>query len=707
MLAERLYGEARQAHILTTSREALRVEGEHVHLLAPLDYPTSAERLTAAEALTSSAVQLFMERAFAAGYTAELTDSDAPIVAGICSRLDGIAFAIELAASRVAAYGLQGTADLLSNRLKLLWQGRRSAPPRQQTLTAMLDWSYNLLSDRDRHVLARLSTFVGVFTLEAAQAVASDDHNDAMDVADAVASLINKSLIWIVPIDGRLYHRLLDPTLAYAAEKLRKTVEANAVARKHALYFEGWLLKDRGADVISVVPDMGNVRAALEWCFSALGDEAIGVRLAVASAPIFFGLSLLVECRRWCGQGLAALPDDAADDATRLALQATLAAASMFTLGNRDEIQKSLTDSLGLAEALGDDLHQMHLLAGLSIALTRTGDFKGAVAVGQRSLPIARRLGTPSAIAVGEWMLGVAHHLAGDQAAGQIHLERGLAEATGLDASQVNFFGYDHRIRALVALARCLWLGGFSDRAARTARLAIAEAVARNHPVDLCISMLYASTVFLWRSDLDEAEELIDRLMTHATRHSLGPYLTIGQALTGELAIARGEPAIGVPILQRAMKGMQAVQHRTLASELHRALAEGLLRSGEVDEAALVIDGAVARSEALGEPSGLPELLRVRGEIWLRASPADPAAAERTFQRALQQAKAQSALSLELRSAIELARLWFSQGRTADATALLQDVLQRFPEQPPTAERRRIDQLLAASRQEAIRLRPD
>ncbi len=123
--------------------------------------------------LKCSSVQLFMERAFAAGYRVELTDDDAPLVAGICRRLDGIAFAIELAASRVAAYGLQPTRDLLSNRFRLLWQGRRSAPPRQQTLAAMADWSYNPLSPKERLVLVRLSVFVGAFTLEAAETVLS------------------------------------------------------------------------------------------------------------------------------------------------------------------------------------------------------------------------------------------------------------------------------------------------------------------------------------------------------------------------------------------------------------------------------------------------------------------------------------------------------------------------------------------------------
>lgn len=236
-LTARLYRDAPEVYLLTTSRESLRVEGEHVHLLPPLDYPAVGDDLTAAAALTSPAVQLFMERAFASGYAGDLTDADAPAVASICRQLDGIALAIELAGSRVGAHGLRGTGDLLRNRFHLLWQGRRSALPRHQTLHAMLDWSYNLLSARDRTVLHRLSIFVGAFTMEAAQAVASDDEIKAMEVADAINSLIDKSLISIAQIDGATHLRLFDTTRAFAAEKLAQAREAADVARLHALYY--------------------------------------------------------------------------------------------------------------------------------------------------------------------------------------------------------------------------------------------------------------------------------------------------------------------------------------------------------------------------------------------------------------------------------------------------------------------------------------
>src|SRR6202044_2701520 len=194
-LAERVVSEAPKAHALATSRETLRVEGEHVHLLHSLDCPPEDAGLTAMEALRYPAVQLFMERAAASGHGAALSDIDAPIVARRCRRLDGIALAIELAASRVGSLGIFGTGELLDNRLGLLWQARRTALPRHETLNAMLDWSYSLLSEREKVVLCRLSVFIGDFTLAAAGSVASETEADEAEVIDAVVSLVAKSLI--------------------------------------------------------------------------------------------------------------------------------------------------------------------------------------------------------------------------------------------------------------------------------------------------------------------------------------------------------------------------------------------------------------------------------------------------------------------------------------------------------------------------------
>jgi len=237
-LAEDLFRVAPSIHLIATSREALRVEGENVHLLCPLDCPPD-DTPSAAQALAWPAVQLFMERALSGGYLESLNDSDAPIVANICRRLDGIPLAIELAASRVGTFGIRGTADLFDNCNELLLQGQRSALPRHKSLQAMLDWSFRLLSTYEQKVFCRLSTFAGPFSLEAAQTVASDLDGQTQAITNAIASLADKSLIRIESINRSTFFRFLDTTRAYAAAKLAESGEAEAVSRRHARYFKG------------------------------------------------------------------------------------------------------------------------------------------------------------------------------------------------------------------------------------------------------------------------------------------------------------------------------------------------------------------------------------------------------------------------------------------------------------------------------------
>ena len=360
-LAERVVSDAPQTHVLATSREALRVEGEHVHLLYSLDCPPEDAGLTAVEALRYPAAQLFMERAAASGYGAAPSDIDAPIVARCCRRLDGVALAIELAASRVGSLGIRGTAELLDKRFSLLWQGRRTALPRHETLNAMLDWSYSLLSEREKVVLCRLSVFIGDFTLQAAGSVASETEVDEAEIIDTVASLVAKSLISTTAINESTYYRLLDTTRAYAATKLAERGEADRIARRHAIFYSKSLEHDEiiqslfnEHDLSGYAPHIGNVRAAPGWALSDHGDAAVGIELATWAAPLFVGLSLLEECRGWCERALAAL--DGASRGTRqeMILQEALAMSSMLTKGNSDQVRAAIERGLALAEACQD-----------------------------------------------------------------------------------------------------------------------------------------------------------------------------------------------------------------------------------------------------------------------------------------------------------------------------------------------------------------
>ncbi|OZA81584.1 MAG: hypothetical protein B7X76_08150 [Azorhizobium sp. 39-67-5] len=358
----------------------------------------------------------------------------------------------------------------------------------------------------------------------------------------------------------------------------------------------------------------------------------------------------------------------------------------MFTRGNSNEVGKAIEAALSLAEARGDQVYQIHLMVGLSIFRTRIGDFQGALTAAQRSIPVAEASGTPGVIATAESVVGVAYHLAGDQIGALRHCERGLAIAEAAGAAHVGFFGYDHEVRALIALARCYWLTGFPDRAADFAKRVINLATERDHPVNLCMTLIFAATVFIWRGDFEEADQHVRRLLAHAARHSLGPYHTQGMALSGALAVARGNPAEGIAILKRSLEVLRVQKHHALTPALYLALAEGFLKAGHFDEAAATVDAGLALSEDFGEKLNVSELLRVRAEILLQATPPDPAAAERAFHLSLQQAREQSALGFELRSAMGLARHWYTRGELAMATDLLEGVHRRFVEGSQTKD---------------------
>ncbi|CAG9164023.1 ATP-binding protein [Cupriavidus pampae] len=214
---------APEVRIVATSREALRVNGERIYAIPPLGLPPLAGPLTAQQAMAFPSVQLFMDRAMEGGYDAALADRHAAVVAGICRRLDGNPLAIELVASRVALYGIDGVAELLGNQLMLSWRGRRDAPARHGTVEATLDWSCHLLPASDRRVLHRLSTFTDEFTIDAAVAAAVDegDTRGTMAVTQSIADLIEKSLIAVRAIDGKTTLRLLDTTRTYAATRLQ------------------------------------------------------------------------------------------------------------------------------------------------------------------------------------------------------------------------------------------------------------------------------------------------------------------------------------------------------------------------------------------------------------------------------------------------------------------------------------------------------
>ena len=700
-LADRIFAAAPQVHILATSREALRVEGEQVHHLRPLAFPSEEAGLTSAVALTYPAIQLFVERAEAGGARLRLSDADAETIAGICRKLDGLALAIELVAGRVGSYGLQVTAALLEERLSLLWLGQRTAPPRQQTLKAMLDWSYELLSNLERRVLRQLAVFIGSFTLDAARVVLSSATLDQALVLGAIESLIAKSMVAVQPHGGTIRYRLLDTTRAYALETRVDDAEHADLAARHATYFWRWL-EQAGAQSASLsnpaergsyMADLSNVRTALEWAFGVGGRVDIGVKLATAAAPVFLAMSLLTECQRWSEGALRALDAIADSDTDEMRLQTSLGMSLMFLHGMSGAAHVALNRSLTIAEEHGDARDQLQLLGQLHMFHVRTGSFNSALDCARRSTAVSRNITDATATALAHCFLGISLCYLCDLDGARLEIEAGLVHGVGGRFDRISL-GFDHYNLAAAYLARTLWLQGYPTKAVNRARQTVEDATNIDHPVTLCIALIWAVSMFLWVGDLQAADAHVDWLVSLAETYSLAPYLALGRGYKGELAIRQGDPGVGVELLRSCLEDLAPARHAVLSTPFNISIVEGLAAIGRFSEGLALIEEVIRRVEANGDLCYMPEALRAKGALLLSMSPSG-GEAEACFWLSLQLRRQTRARVWELRTATNQAALLDSRGDRDAARSLLQPVFGQFEEGFGTADLKAAQRLLA------------
>ncbi len=347
--------------ILASSRQGLGIAGEETYRLSPLGVPNENEsaRLTAIEALQAAAVALFVERALTIDKRFALSDENAASVADICRRLDGIPLALELAAARVNILSPRQLRDRLDERFRMLTGGSRDVLPRQQTLRALIDWSHDLLDERERTLFRRLGIFVNGFTLEAATAVGSGDDLPELDVFDVLASLVDKSLVLAEPDGDSLRYRVLESTRVYALEKLDAAGERAALAALHLRY-----LRDRFTELWSHYQRMGrqaelnaalqteleDVRSALDGALSR-SQFIEGGELVTATGTAWDYLRLEAEGIARCERYLAAIPSD---ESRLLARISTSLSVMLFDCGRRIRAMEVATQAIAFGRESGD-----------------------------------------------------------------------------------------------------------------------------------------------------------------------------------------------------------------------------------------------------------------------------------------------------------------------------------------------------------------
>jgi predicted ATPase/DNA-binding XRE family transcriptional regulator len=517
-VVDAIVGHAPNVRIIATSREPLRIAPERVYRVPSLAIP-STKTAAASEAQRYSAIELFAERAKAADADFTLTDANAVVVGEICTRLDGIPLAIELAAARTSVLSATEIAEKLDQRFSLLTSGRRTSIPRQQTLRALIDWSYELLSESERELFRSLGVFSGSFSLDSVAAVRPNIGEAAFD---SLASLVEKSLVHAETFGAKTRFRLLESVRAYALEQLSAHDELAATAAAHGQAYLALAERlesewDATPDVrwkANAEPELENWRAALRWAFTSGGDLSVGLRLIVAMRPVWFTLAP-AEGLVWVRAGLDAR-DDSRRDRIRAWLELSAAHLAMVTqhYGNAaTSAQRALADFSELGEKHGSALARLFAAAARGML----GEAKEAESDLRAALDECRALGARRAVGaalvyLAAWELG-----SGDAGSARRLFAEALTLFKTLGAA---------RPAAHVALnlAELEFKSGNPTEALRLANEALEADGALNDrdavAYDLCNLAAYEAALCRWEPSVSHASEALalarERGMTSA-----------------------------------------------------------------------------------------------------------------------------------------------------------------------------------------------
>jgi predicted ATPase/Tfp pilus assembly protein PilF len=446
-LANELLQSGPQVKVLASSRESLRVVGETTYALSTLSVPAPNGDLPVEMMTQYEAVNLFSDRARATQPTFRVNSNNAAAVADICHRLDGIPLAVELAAARVRALSVETIAERLTDRFRLLTGGGATSLPRQQTLRACIDWSYDLLTDAERVLLQRLAVFVGGWGLQGAEAVCTEGQIDKPSVLELLTRLVEKSLVEFEAESGR--YRLLETVRQYARDRQVESGPDETVRDRHRDYYlalaeeaESKLKGAQQAEWLRRLDDEHeNLRAALGWSLVEPGSGA-GLRLCGALQRYWWTRGHLGEGRAWCMRALENVGADVRSPERAKALSAEGQLA--YFQGDYAASRARHEESLAIRRKLGDQLGVGASLSSLGNVSYEQGDLSAARALYEECLAILRDVGSRSGVATSLNNLGFVLSELGDHAAASalhgesLAIKRELGDRSGIAHSLNN-----------------------------------------------------------------------------------------------------------------------------------------------------------------------------------------------------------------------------------------------------------------------------
>jgi predicted ATPase/class 3 adenylate cyclase len=652
LLVAELLAAAPGLHVLVTSRAVLRLSGEHEYVVPTLALP-DRRQLPPFEQLTDyDAVRLFIERACAVKADFTVTNATAPAVVEICSRLDGLPLAIELAAARSKLFPPEALLARLKQRLDLLTGGARDLPARQQTLRNTIDWSYQLLTLQEQHLFRRLAVFVGGCSLEAAQAVCAADDTLESDILDGLEALVDQSLLQQGESSNgepRLY--LLETIREYALERLEASGEKDLLGRKHAAYFltiaeraELALHSDMEAEWLRKLEvEYDNLRAALTWALADSSAQRSGAETTVRSTtsrasssarqtmltPTELGVQLagsmgsfwlihgrLGEARQWLTLAQARAPLATSEQQAAHAKLLNSAGTVACRQGHLATARSLLDESLATYQALGHTLGMATALYSLSFVISQQQRYDETQSLLEASLALYRELDHQPGIAEALVMLGFCACGRGDFARGSPLFEeslavsrnlgdkRGIAEAQYWIASVAIYYGENAQATTLLeeALAAFRELG--DNWGMMRSLIFLGDVVLEEGQ--------HAKATALLEQGLAAAQELTDYVFTAKALQSLGA-----------AAWQQGDAARALALYQASLRQYRDIGDRWGIAECLEGLAKVFSgqMAGEVIASPLDIQPSMLRAvrlygaaatlrESTGNPMALADQVR-------------------------------------------------------------------------------------------------
>ncbi len=707
----KLLGECPDLTLLATSREALHLRMEHLYPIPPLGLPPAGGTRTASRIAHCESVQLFIDRARAVRPDFQLTDDNAPAIAEICRRLDGLPLAIELAAARLRLLTPDLLRDRLGDRLALLRSGARDLPERQQTLRATMEWSYELLEPEEQ----RLFEFLAVFAdadVAAIERVAAQVDGLAPDVIDRLSGLVDKNLVrQIDAAGGESRLTMLETIREFAADRLEQRPDLRTRAhRAHATHFadtarrslSALMGRDRETALAALALESANLRIA--WAYwVAAGDLG---QLDKLADPLL----ILYDSRGWYFDTVSLTTDmlgalkasgsGPARSGQEIALRISLARALMATSGLTQEVEDAYTGALELFERGADVGQQFSVLRGLASLYVFRAQFDHVGRLGRDILALGEREGDPQMQVDGHLLIGTTLMTQTDLQRGLEHLERGIALFAGRPlVARTARSGNDSRVACYTTAAFTLWLLGSPDQAAARANAALALGVELEHPFTLAYARFHAALLHFWLRDAARALELATGALEVADEHRFRIWTAAGSCLKGAAQVGLGKPVEGLADISTGMALYQELRSPPVFwPYLLFVQAAASHQAGRSADSVRPLDAAIEIMSAGRGSTMLPELHLLKGDV-LAALATNPerrrAAAEPWYRLALERSRALNARMTSLRAAMRLTRLRSRDGGALDPADALGPMYATFTEGFATADLREAQALLS------------